>query len=130
MLEIGGKKNRVLSGVLFAYSIYLGETLFACIAMFVPYWKNIVRIIYSPFILFVTYIFLLYESPRWLITNGKTEKAKKGLLRIARQNQININYDELENLDNVKLKIKFNIEENEVKENMKTVFTSKEIIVR
>ncbi|KAJ0174439.1 hypothetical protein K1T71_009547 [Dendrolimus kikuchii] len=130
MLEIGGKKNRVLSGVLFSYSIYMGESLFACIAMFAPYWKTIIRIIYSPFILFVSYIFLMYESPRWLIVNGKMDKAKKSLLRIARQNDININYEELEDMDSTKMKVKFNIEENEVRESMKKVFTSKQIIVR
>lgn len=130
MLEIGGKKNRVLSGVLFSYSIYVGESLFACIAMFAPYWKTIIRIIYSPFIIFISYICLVYESPRWLIVSGKTDLAKKGLLRIARNNKININYEELENMDEVKMKSEFNIEENEVKENLATAFTSKQILVR
>ncbi|XP_037293001.1 organic cation transporter protein isoform X1 [Manduca sexta] len=127
MLEICGQSKRILSGVLFSYFIYSGELLFASIAMFVPYWKNIVRIIYTPCIFFFCYIFLIHESPRWQIVKGKTEEAKKNMLLIAKTNKVNLNTEEFKNIDGASLKDKFNIKEHEVKESIVNVITSKEI---
>ncbi|CAK1587221.1 unnamed protein product [Parnassius mnemosyne] len=129
MIEISGK-NRILAGVLFAYAIYMGESIFACIAMFVPYWKDLIRIIYIPPIIFISYIFLLKESPRWLILNGRTEDAKSILLRISKVNNININKQKLENMNEEDLKKQFKIENYEYKETYGDVVKSKEILKR
>ncbi|KOB58208.1 Solute carrier family 22 member 21, partial [Operophtera brumata] len=130
MLEICGIKNRILSGVVFAYSIYLGECIFACIAIFVPYWKTLIHIINGPSIFFITYIFLIRESPRWEILNGKIEKAKKTLLVMTDMNETNINRQELAEIDEAKLKDKFNIVIYEKQEGLKDVVTSKVIMKR
>ncbi|CAG4956151.1 unnamed protein product [Parnassius apollo] len=130
MIEIGGKKNRILSGVLFAYAVYMGESLFACIAMFVPDWKNLIRIIYSPPIVFITYIFLLKESPRWQILNGRAEDAKSTLLHIAQLNNININKQNLANMNAEGLKKELKIENYELEEGYSNVLKSKEILKR
>ncbi|CAB3234378.1 unnamed protein product [Arctia plantaginis] len=130
LLEIVGTKYRVLSGVVFAYAIYFGESLFACIAMFVPYWKTLIRIINDPCIFFIILIFFVNESPRWQIVSGRTEKAKKLMKKIAEVNRISINNEELENIDEVKLKEKFNIANSEVKESITHAFKSKEIMKR
>ncbi|CAK1587220.1 unnamed protein product [Parnassius mnemosyne] len=130
MIEIGGKKNRILSGVLFAYAVYMGESIFACIAMFVPYWKNLIRIIYSPPIIFISYIFLLKESPRWQILNGRVKDAKSTLLHIAKVNNININKQKLANLNEEGLKKEFKIENYEHKETYRDVWKSKQILKR
>lgn len=130
LLEICGRKHRILSGVLFAYFIYLGESLFACIAMFAPYWKTIVTIIYSPLVLFVFYFFLVHESPRWLIVKGRTEQAKAALRRIAEANKLDLNHEEFDDLNEAQLKQKFNITDVEVKERLTAVFMSKEILKR
>ncbi|CAK1587216.1 unnamed protein product [Parnassius mnemosyne] len=129
MIEIAGK-NRILAGVLFAYAVYMGESTFACIAMFVPYWKDLIRIIYVPPIIFISYIFLLKESPRWQILNGWTEDAKSILLRISTVNNININKQKLANMNEEDLKKQFKIENYEHKESYRDVLKSKEILKR
>ncbi|XP_047032407.1 organic cation transporter protein-like [Helicoverpa zea] len=130
LLEIASSKYRLLSGVLFSYAIYIGECLFACIAMFVPYWKTLIRIINGPLIFFITYIFLVYESPRWQIVSGRIDKAKITMKRIAKTNNININYEELEAMTDVELKEKFDINEVQVKEGYGEIFKSKVILMR
>ncbi|CAH0588845.1 unnamed protein product [Chrysodeixis includens] len=130
LLEISSAKYRLLSGVIFAYAIYLGESLFACIAMFVPNWKTLIRIINGPLIFFISYIFIIYESPRWQIVNGKLDKAKESLKRIAETNKINIDYNELDEISDVKLKAKFHVEEFQIEEGYKAIFTSKVIMKR
>lgn len=119
-----------MSGVVFAYAIYFGECLFAVIAMFVPYWKSLIHIINGPSILFISYIFLVRESPRWQIISGNTEKAKETLLLVADMNKINVDRQEFEELDEVRLKNKFNIGADEKREGLREILTSKEIMKR
>ncbi|RVE48029.1 hypothetical protein evm_007341 [Chilo suppressalis] len=130
MIEITGRKQRILSGVLFAYAIYMGESIFAVIAMFVHNWKMLVIIIYSPLILCLLLTLLLHESPRWLILNGKTEQVISNLKRIAKSNKIELNSQDLSNIDANKLKEMFNIENYETKEGLREVFRSMEMIKR
>ncbi|KAF9803928.1 hypothetical protein SFRURICE_000466 [Spodoptera frugiperda] len=127
---IASARHRLLSGVIFAYAIYLGECLFAVIAMFVPYWKTLLRIINGPLIFFISYIFIIHESPRWQIVNGKIDKAKESIRRIAKMNRINIDYEELDAITDVDLKNKFDIAENQVKEGYGEIFKSKVILKR
>lgn len=130
VIEIGGKKNRVLAGVLFSYVIYFGEMIFALIAMVVPYWKTLIRIIYSPSFLFISYIFLIRESPRWQILNGKIKEAKETIQLAAEINKLEINFEELKQMKDDQLKEKFNIDNYEVREGFKEIFTSREILKR
>ncbi|XP_028026822.1 organic cation transporter protein-like isoform X2 [Bombyx mandarina] len=129
MLEICGKDKRLLAGVLFSYFIYFGETLFACMAMVIPYWKTMILIIYSPLILFLSFIWLIKESPRWQIVKGKTEEAKNTMILMAKTNKINMDMNELSNIDGVGLRQKFDIKENE-KEGFHVIFKSPEILKR
>ncbi|KAL0871441.1 hypothetical protein ABMA27_005168 [Loxostege sticticalis] len=130
MIEITGRKHRILSGVVFAYAIYLGETCFATLAMFVPNWKALIEIVYGPCILFLGLVFWLHESPRWLILNGKSEQVINNLKVIAETNSMKINVQDLSNLDEKKLKQKFDIENYEEKEGLREVFASKEMMKR
>ncbi|XP_013179878.1 PREDICTED: solute carrier family 22 member 3-like [Papilio xuthus] len=130
MIEIGGKNNRILAGVIFAYAIYVGETLFALISMYVPYWKNLVMIIYSPAILSILLIFVIKESPRWQLLNNKTKSAKRTLLHVAKVNKVNINNEKLLNMNEENLKKEFNIDSYEEKEGLMAIFKSREMIKR
>ncbi|CAH2044168.1 unnamed protein product, partial [Iphiclides podalirius] len=130
MLEIGGKKSRILSGVLFAYAIYLGETLFALIAMYVPYWKSLIRIIYTPPIFVFVLLFFIEESPRWQILNGQADKAKRTLVHISDFNGVNINRQKLVDMDEEGLRKEFKMENYEHKESYSDVFKSREIMKR
>ncbi|CAF4847090.1 unnamed protein product [Pieris macdunnoughi] len=128
MIEIGGKKTRFLAGVLFAYAIYMGEAIFACIAMFVPYWKHLLYIMCSPSLIFLSYFVLLKESPRWQILNRRTEKAKKTLRKIAGMNKINVNLDYLDTINEGILKQSNNAKTK--REGYVAVLKSKEMMKR
>ncbi|CAH2108057.1 unnamed protein product [Euphydryas editha] len=130
MIEIGNKKNRMLSGVLFAYAIYMGEAVFAIVAMFVPHWKSLILIICSPTIIFLLYIIVVKESPRWLILNGKLTEAKSTLRQMIEMNNIKANLEELDRIDASQLKEAYNIGTEGKKEGFKEVFHSREVIKR
>ncbi|XP_063829330.1 solute carrier family 22 member 1-like [Ostrinia nubilalis] len=130
MLEIAGRRHRILSGVVFAYAIYMGETCFATLAMFVPNWKTLIEVVYGPCMLFLILIFYLDESPRWLILNGKTDQAIHNLKMIAKTNDIKINEQDLCNVDDKKLKQMFDIQNYETREGLLEVFKSKEMMKR
>ncbi|XP_050347035.1 organic cation transporter protein-like [Nymphalis io] len=130
LIEIVNKKNRMLSGVLFAYAIYMGEAMFAVIAMFVPYWKSLVHIICTPAILFLVYIITVRESPRWLILNGKLAGAKNTLKEMIKMNNIKANVEELDRMSEDELKRAYNIKTDGKKEGFKEVYKCKEILKR
>lgn len=130
VLEIAGKRYRVLAGVLFSYTVYFGEVVFVGIAKMVPYWKTLVHVINGPSIVSLLLFFLINESPRWQIVSGRIESAKINLRRIAKDNKIYISNEELENIDEEKLKDKFDIKSYEIKENYMDAFKSKEITKR
>lgn len=127
MVEIGSTDKRILAGVLFAYAIYLGESLFACIAMVVPYWKNLVRIIYTPSLLVPLLFFVIRESPRWQILNNKLDDAKTTIKIAAKINKIDV---DLSNTTDDELRKKFEIEKCDKQESALKIFTSREVMKR
>lgn len=129
-MEIGGKKTRLLAGVIYAFGIYMGESVFAVMAFFVPYWKSLLKVIYTPPIFILSYVYFLKESPRWQIVNGKTDRAKETLLLISETNNVNINKDELLSMSGEDLKKEFKIENCQQKETFRDAMKSKEIVKR
>ncbi|XP_072944771.1 organic cation transporter protein-like [Epargyreus clarus] len=130
MVEITGTKARILPGVLFAYSVYLGEAVYACIAMVVPYWKHLIMIICLPNVLFLSFIYIIRESPRWQIINGRIDEAKETLLIIAKTNKINVDTDILRKMNEATLKEAFNIRSYARKEGFADIIKSREMIKR
>ncbi|KPI99795.1 Organic cation transporter 1 [Papilio xuthus] len=130
VMEIGGKKNRLLAGVIYAFGIYTGESVFAVMAMYVPYWKNLIKVIYTPPIFIISYVYFLKESPRWQIVSGKTECAKETLLLISKANKVNINKDKLINMNGEELKKEFKIDNCQQKETFRDAMKSREIMKR
>ncbi|XP_053611154.1 organic cation transporter-like protein [Plodia interpunctella] len=126
MIEMGGRNNRVLSGVLFAYAIYVGESGFAIAAMMIPYWRSLIRILYTPIVLCLSLIFVMSESPRWQFLNGKTEEAIANIENSAKMNKIDVNKQR----DIEKLKEKLCIRQVGDRESYKKIFTSREILLR
>ncbi|CAH0714208.1 unnamed protein product, partial [Brenthis ino] len=130
MIEIGNTENRMLAGVLFAYAIYMGEALFAIIALLVPYWKYLIHILCTPPLLFLSYIVITHESPRWLILNGKEVQAINVLKRMVKMNKINIKIEDLEKLNKNTLKQAYNISIDGKKEGLKDLFICTESLKR
>ncbi|XP_041988176.1 organic cation transporter protein-like [Aricia agestis] len=130
MSENSSKKTRIVAGVLFAYAIYMGEAVLACIAMFVSNWKNILYIICSPPILFTFNIFFLNESPRWQILNGRIKEAKESLKRMVKMNNLGIEPQVIDRISEENLKNVFGLNNNVTSEGFREVIRSKEIMKR
>lgn len=130
MIEIGGETKRVTTGVVFAYAIYMGEIVYANIAMGLKYWKYIVLVLNSPLVIFLTYIILLKESTRWQMIRGKMKDAKETFKCIARMNKIKVTAEEIDALSNEQIRTKFNVHLQVEKESFKDIFGSKVIMIR
>ncbi|PIK35470.1 putative organic cation transporter protein [Apostichopus japonicus] len=85
--ELVAPSKRVLVGNLLWVFWAFGYMIFAAIAKFLTNWRILEITISLPMMLalIVTYIFVP-ESPRWLITKRKPEKAAKILKKIAKVN--------------------------------------------
>lgn len=67
--------------------VAIGELILDLIVWNIPYWRHFLLIIYLPAPFFLVYTYLLEESIRWLLTNGKDEEALNLLQKIAKWNQ-------------------------------------------
>ncbi|ENN78004.1 organic cation transporter protein isoform X2 [Dendroctonus ponderosae] len=101
--ELVGPSKRVLTGTLISSCYAVGEILVALIAWLVKSWKYIVLTSYIPIFLLVSYLWLIPESVRWNLSNGRIEEAKKTLRKAAKVNGKKISEKELEFLDAVVL---------------------------
>lgn len=64
-----------------------GLMLLAVVTYFIRDWVNLCWYTSLPFLLYYLYIFILPESPRWLLTKGKLQSALEILENMALHNQ-------------------------------------------
>ncbi|XP_049760998.1 solute carrier family 22 member 3 isoform X1 [Elephas maximus indicus] len=95
--EIVGSKQRRIVGIVIQMFFTLGIIILPGIAYFIPNWQGIQLAITLPNFLFLLYYWVVPESPRWLITRKKSEKALKILRSIAKCNgkYLSSNYSEI-----------------------------------
>lgn len=77
----------------------IGEALLGFAAWFTPSWRIMLRVLYTPGFIFISYIWLMQESVRWLLSKGKYNKTKKVLFKVAQTNGKGISDDILQSLD-------------------------------
>ncbi|XP_051835200.1 solute carrier family 22 member 14-like isoform X1 [Antechinus flavipes] len=65
----------------------LGLIMFSVLTSMIPHWRLLRLAGASPVFLLISYIWILPESPMWLLTKGKTEKAKDILCMAANVNK-------------------------------------------
>ncbi|CAH2233746.1 jg20368 [Pararge aegeria aegeria] len=130
LIEVGGESNRVLAGVIFSYAVYVGEVLFAFIAMGLKYWKTLILVVYTPMVIFIAYILILKEGTRWQMLRGRTAEAKDTLKFVAKMNKIDVSADEINEISDEDLRFKFNVVMQKEKESVKDILASKETMLR
>ena len=89
-VELVGPSKRVLCGVVIEYFFVAGELYLALTAWYFRQWRRILLANVLPGILFLSYIVLLPESVRWLITNKKYPEALKTLETVAKRNNVEL----------------------------------------
>lgn len=87
-MEYVGPKYRVLASSLISYSYAIGEMLLGLAAWLFPYWRTLLRVTYIPSIFLISYLWILPESVRWLLSKGDYKAAEKALKKAAKFNGI------------------------------------------
>ncbi|XP_039915735.1 solute carrier family 22 member 3 isoform X2 [Hirundo rustica] len=83
--EIVGSDQRIV-GIVIQIFFTLGIIILPGIAYLIPTWQGIQLAISLPNFLFLLYYWVVPESPRWLLTRKKGEKALKIMRNIAKHN--------------------------------------------
>ncbi|CAB4057004.1 SLC22A4_5 [Lepeophtheirus salmonis] len=86
-LELVGPSKRTLAGLL----CWFFESMGLLTTVFISYnihdnWRLLQGIFASPLILFLLYYFFTPESPRWLVSRGRTKEAEKTIHKILKSN--------------------------------------------
>ncbi|XP_022231320.2 organic cation transporter protein isoform X2 [Drosophila obscura] len=87
LMEIIGPKKRELIGILYQIPFNIGHASLSLFAYYIREWRWFQFSVTIFSVVFVIYIWLVPESPRWLFTTGRVDKSVKILERIARHNR-------------------------------------------
>lgn len=107
----------------FGYSI--GGMTLPLLAWFFPYWRHLLRVLYTPALLFCGYLFLLDESPRWLLSKGKKDEAVAIIEKVAKKNKVKVDKNVLD-----KLSCEEDVKGATLPELLKSTFTSAALLKR
>ncbi|XP_026745411.1 solute carrier family 22 member 3-like [Trichoplusia ni] len=97
-VEIVTTKKRVPFYVICGIGYAIGGVIQALIAWQVQDWRNFLRVLYAPALLFFLYLYLLDESPRWLLTKGRKNEAAAIIRKMAKTNKIKVDEKTLDGL--------------------------------
>ncbi|CAG5901699.1 unnamed protein product [Menidia menidia] len=89
-------KHRTFTGTIMSLSWSVGNMLLALLAYFIRDWRHLTLAVTAPCIISIISWWWLPESARWLLVNGKTEKAKKYLVECAKINRKDENTPKLD----------------------------------
>ncbi|CAH0752514.1 unnamed protein product [Diatraea saccharalis] len=87
-MELIGAKYRDTVGIIYQIPFNLGHLTLPLFGYYLRDWNMFQLAISLPSVLFLSYYFLLPESPRWLLTAGKTEEAAKIMKVAAKRNNL------------------------------------------
>ncbi|KAH8270396.1 hypothetical protein KR018_009667 [Drosophila ironensis] len=97
-IELVGPRRRVLACSVITVFYAVGEVALAMFAKAFPDWRVLLRITYMPSLILLAYFWILPESVRWLLSQGKEERAKDILRRAARVNKRKLSESMLDKL--------------------------------
>ncbi|XP_075972558.1 organic cation transporter protein-like [Anticarsia gemmatalis] len=97
-VEIVSTKKRVPFFTITSIGYSVGAVIKAFIAWIVPDWRNFLRVLYAPALLFFFYLFCLDESPRWLLIKGRKKEAVQIIQKMSKKNKVKIDENVLDNL--------------------------------
>lgn len=87
MMEIVGIKWRDATSILYHVPFNLGHLTLPIIAYFIRDWHYLLLAISVPAILLISFIWLIPESPRWLLAVGRVQESADVLEKAARFNK-------------------------------------------
>ncbi|XP_038214161.1 organic cation transporter protein-like isoform X2 [Zerene cesonia] len=114
-IELLGQDKRVLTTAFLGIVLVIGGLCFALLAKTFQYWRTFILVAYPPSLLFISYIYFLPESIRWLLSKGKKEEALKIIMKAAKMNKVTLSDEMMRQLTTVDEKVK-TVEEKQPKE--------------
>lgn len=97
-MEIVGPTKRSWAGLVFEFFWAAGAMILALAAYLIRDWRHLNLVMSVPPVLFLSYIWLVPESPRWLLIKGKIQEAEAILQKTARLNKRILPSDTLEKI--------------------------------
>lgn len=89
-MELLGPDRRAFGGTVMMCFDAIGHVSIGVLAMFTQNFRTILLAVHAPALLAVMYIWLLPESFRWLMVNGRREEAIKHILKAAKINRVTL----------------------------------------
>uniref|UniRef100_A0A1A9W3V5 Major facilitator superfamily (MFS) profile domain-containing protein n=1 Tax=Glossina brevipalpis TaxID=37001 RepID=A0A1A9W3V5_9MUSC len=86
IMEIIGPSKREVMSILYQIPFFMGHALLPLFSYFLRDWHYFHLCISSISIIYLMYICLVFESPRWLFTTGHVDKAITLVEKIAKKN--------------------------------------------
>nr|XP_054773727.1 organic cation transporter protein-like [Lytechinus pictus] len=120
--EFVGISKRSISGLFINFPYAIAYVLFAGIAFFIRDWRLLYITMVTPLFVMFIILYFLPESPRWLLSQGENEKAKKIIEHAAKVNKVQLPEDFLDELDDVKQNLKAETDGKERKPNFTEIF--------
>ncbi|KAK3776071.1 hypothetical protein RRG08_046738 [Elysia crispata] len=87
IMEVVGPNYRMFAGIFIEIFWCAGLFILVGAAYWIRYWKYLVAAMSFPALLFISYIWLIPKSPRWLMSRGRYEEAEEVLQKIAKSNK-------------------------------------------
>jgi len=96
-MEMVGPKYRVLAGTLCQYYYTFGYIVMAGVAYFLnDNWQLLQIALTLPCVLFLSYWWVVPESVRWQISEGKYEDAKEQIYKVAKVNGVELDSEKVD----------------------------------
>ncbi|XP_060068369.1 organic cation transporter protein-like, partial [Ylistrum balloti] len=119
-LELVGPTKRVRAAMLNGFFFAAGEVIVAGLGYLLRDWQYVELVAGSTTVFFLSFIWLVPESPRWLLNHGKMEKAERVIKRIAEVNKMSQHLSPTLNYK----------EDQKQRGNILHIFTSKVLLIR
>ncbi|XP_068622574.1 organic cation transporter protein-like [Battus philenor] len=94
-MELVGPKGRVFGNTLINAVYVLGLMSLAGLSWWLQNWRYLLRIIYAPAIIVISYLWILNESVRWLLSKKRHNEAVKILKKAIKMNKVDFSDDSL-----------------------------------
>lgn len=89
-MELVGKNKRVLGGAVISMIFSFGQIFLGVAAMYAMNFRILLRILYSLALVTVSYIWVIPESFRWLLSKGRNKEAVQILFKAAKVNKVEL----------------------------------------
>ncbi|CAK1542337.1 unnamed protein product [Leptosia nina] len=89
-MELVGPKGRVFGNTLINAVYVTGLMTLASLSWYLQSWRNLLRIIYIPATFVFSYLWILNESVRWLLSKGRHQEAATILKKAAKMNKVDL----------------------------------------